>query len=72
MSKREKFSFELQCTKCRKTGSVTYEENSNPVYTNNLEREIILISEGFEKGNKKDSMGDFEIICSNCKNIIKH
>ena len=72
MSKREQYLCNLQCKKCGSKGSVTYEENENPVFSNSPERMIVSISKGFERGDNKDTTGDYEILCSTCKIPVAH
>ena len=48
MAKRERFTTSINCPECRKTGTATWEENENSVYSaGDLGTTLKGVSEGF-------------------------
>jgi hypothetical protein len=66
MAKRETFTSPVECTRCGKSGRVTWEENENPVYAGGPERDLVDVPDGFRRSNGKDASGDPEIVCDTC------
>lgn len=64
MAKREQFSAHIECKKCGKSGTATWEENENPIFGS--ERDLIKIPAGFHQSEEEDSLGDPKIVCDVC------
>jgi hypothetical protein len=64
MPGREQVSFQFKCSGCKQKGSVTWEEDENPVY--GREPDFKSVSEGFRRSKKYDRPNHFGVVCKTC------
>ena len=72
MAKRETYTINITCPKCKLSGYVVWEENENPVHDGgNLNRKLIEIVGYFCESGKTDKHGDPEIVCKGCRGLAE-
>jgi hypothetical protein len=66
MDERERYTLAITCADCGQIGMAAWEKNTEANRQHGIQRELILLSRGFHRGQEAAQARDAAIVCDRC------